>query len=199
MATKLNKAQLKTLRQSLITASDSGHHATTLKLADKYLESDPTSLRALLDKCTALVELRQYNQAHTCFAAAIKLAEEKGEVPDVIYGMIGNLHQAKGEYDLAESKYRKQIELDPTDATGFFFLGTLQLSRGEIESAQQTFADSDECQQGSIELAQLGLGHCFRSQSQFPEALQAYEKALKMDPKLDAAKIAIRDIKAVQA
>lgn len=193
--TKLSKSQLKTLRQSLISAHDAGYHASVVLLADQYLANEPASLRAMLDRSHALTELRRFEEAEEGLDAALKIATETNETPDVIYGMLGNLHQAKGDFATAATMYQKQIELDPADATGFLFAGLLQSITGDLTTAIETLQRGTECEMGPLDLIHFEIGNVLRAQAKFPEAQAAYEQALRIDPKLNTATIALRDLK----
>ncbi len=188
------KDAIKKLQQQLITASDNQWYATTVKLADEYLELQPDSIKAMLDKGHALAKLARYDDAISTFEAAIE--KLGGESPDVIYGEIGNLYRDRGEFGQAIEFYKRQIECDPNDATGRLFLGTLQFQQGNFAEAEKTLREGLACEIGCEEELRYALGCVLRSAGQRKLARAEFEEVLRIVPKDALSKNAVKDLQA---
>lgn len=189
------KDAIKKLQQQLITASDNQWYATTVQLADEYLELQPDSIKAMLDKGHALTKLARYDAALSVFEAAI---EKLGDTsPDAIYGEIGNLYRDQGDFAQATEYYRRQIEGDPNDATGRLFLGTLQFQQGNFTDAERTLREGLECEIGCEEELRYALGCVLRSMGQIKTARAEFEEVLRIVPNDTLAKNALKDLQAM--
>ena len=194
----MSKNELKKLQQQLISASDSNLLASTVRLADEYLALSPGSVKALIDKAHALASLSRYEESLNVYQAAIDALPD-GESPDAIFGEIGNLYRGKGEFSEAIVYYRKQIESDPDDATGYLFLGTLQLQQGDIGAAQETLESASNCSSGCLEELKLALGHAMRATGDYEQAAVCYSEALQLSPGHALAKAALKDVRQATA
>ena len=178
--------------QAIISASDAGLHATTVKLVQGFLADNPSSQRAWLDLGHALGNLARYSEAENAFNRAIELAD--GGPVDAIYGEIGHLYRAQGKFEEAVEWYQKQIDADPTDASGYVFLGNVQRVQGKSTEAIETFKLALNCELGCLEEAHYSLGLAYRNHGQYFEAKVQFEKAIAMDQKFAAAKLALKDV-----
>jgi len=184
-------------QQSIISASDSGQHATAIVLAKEFLVSDPDNLRTLVDLGHAYWQLARYAEAETTFYKAIEICEP--ERRDVIYGEMGNLNRARGDFASAKSWFEKQIETDPSDATGHLFLGTMQFRLGELASAQETLSRGIDCEYGCLEELHHTLGLVFAAQDDLASAANHLNQSLRIDPAYAPAKITLKDVKSAMA
>ena len=191
---RMSKNELKKLQQQLTSSSDSNLLASTVRLADEYLALSPGSVRALIDKAHALAGLSRYEESLSVYQEAIDALQD-GQSPDAIYGEIGNLHRAKGEFSQAIVYYRKQIESDPDDATGYLFLGTLQLQQGEINAAQETLESANKCTSGCIDELKVAQGNAMRAKGDYQQAAACYTEALQVSPGNALAKAALKDVR----
>ena len=186
------KDAIKKLQQQLITASDNQWYATTVKLAEEYLELQPGSIKAMLDKGHALTKLAQYDAALSTFEATIEQLGDQS--PDAIYGEIGNLYRDRGDFAEATNFYRKQIDSDPNDATGRLFLGTLQFQQGNFADAEKTLREGLACEIGCEEELRYALGCVLRSAGQVKLAQAEFEEVLRIVPNDVLAKNAMKDL-----
>jgi tetratricopeptide (TPR) repeat protein len=178
--------------QAIISASDAGYHATTVELVDAFLENNPDSLRAWLDLGHSLAQLARYDAAETAYEKAISLAADGDQ--SGIYGEMGNLFRAKGDYNSAAAWYQKQIDADPGDAAGFLFLGNLELKRGNCTAAIKALELAAECDKYYVEEVHYALGCAYRSQGNFVEAKKHLQIAVNEEPKFAAAQVALKDV-----
>ena len=194
----MSKNELKKLQQQLISASDSNLLASTVRLADEYLALSPGSVKALIDKAHALAGLSRYEESLSVYQTAIDALPE-GQSPDAIYGEIGNLYRTKGEFSQAIVYYKKQIESDPDDATGYLFLGTLQLQQGDVSAAQETLMSANNCSSGCLDELKLALGNVMRAKGDYEQAAACYTEALQVSPGDALAKAALKDVRQAAA
>lgn len=179
--------------QEIISASDAGLHATTVRLVQAYVQDHPESAKAWLDLGHSLGHLARYEEAQAAFEKAIELA---GDGPvDAIYGEIGHLFRAQGNLDEAAAWYQKQIDADSKDATGYLFLGNLKRSLGDTPASIATLTSALECEFGCMEEVHYALGLAYRNADQMVDAKNHFEKAIALDAKFAAAKVALKDVK----
>ena len=190
----MSKKQLKKLQQQLITASDAELPATTIRLADEYLVLSPSSVKALIDKAHALAKLNRYDESLAIYQLAIDALSDE-DSPDVIYGEIGNLYRGRGDFALAEQYYRKQIAADADDATGFIFLGTLQLQQGDPAAAEETIRQGLNCAHGCLDELNYALGCVLRAAGDYLAASACFAEVLRLSPDDKLAKTALKDVR----
>ena len=166
-------------------------HATTIALAKKLLNSDPDNVRVLLYLGHANRHLACYDKAESAFHQAAERCDP--DKRDVIFGELGILHQAKGDFAAATQWFEKQIETDPRDATGYFFLGSMQMKLGLLDAALETLHRAESCEYGDIPGIHLTLGMVLTAQGNLAGAADEFTAALKLDPDFAAAKIASKD------
>ena len=93
------------------------------------------------------------------------------------------------------SGIEKQIDANPTDATGYVFLGSLEWKRGQFADAIETLQTGLECETICEEEIHFALGNAYRSLDELTLAKVHYDKAIMADPKYEAAKVALKDVK----
>lgn len=179
--------------QAIVSASDAGLYATTVALSEAFLVDHPESQRAWLDYGHALGQLSRYDAAEHAFQKALEVAVESPK--DVVYGELGNLFRAKGDFESAIRWYQKQIESDPNDATGYLFLGSIWMKQGRLEDAESTLLKGLDCKHGCQEEIQYSIGLLKRSSGQLNDAKKYFESAINLDGKFMAAKLALKDVK----
>ena len=189
----MSKKKISPEAQAIVSASDAGLHATTASLATKFLINNPTSQRAWLDLGHALGQLSRYAEAQEAFEKAIELAD--GDPCDVIFGEIGNLYRAKGDFETAKSWFQKQIDADPGDATGYLFLGNTLLRQGSFDQAIEVLSGGLDCEQGCLEEIHFSIGLALRGKGDLIESKKHFQLAIEMDEKFAAAKTALKDVK----
>ncbi len=95
---------------------------------------------------------------------------------------LGNVYQALGRPDDAESQYRTALRFRPDFADALNNLGVVLLSRDRLDDAEHHFrqaldADPDH------PLALAGLADCFARRDRLDEALESYRRAARADPR----------------
>ena len=188
MAKKISPEQ-----QAVFSASDAGYYATTIKLANEVLAKEPENIRVWIELGHACWQLARYQAAE----AALRNAEDlcTPDQRDVIYGEFGHLYRTQGDFVSAAQWFEKQIATDPSDATGFLFLGSLQLRRGDLDAAEQTLIRALKCEIGSLEEIHFTLGLVYAARNDLSGAANQFEKTLAIDPKHATAKKSLKDMR----
>ncbi len=188
----MSKQKLSPQAQAITSASDAGHHATTIVLVESFLVDNPNSQRAWIDLGQALAQLSRYDEAEAAFQKVIELAEESDCGP--VFGEIGNLYRGRADVETATSWYQKQIDAEPNDATGLLYLGNLLMRQGDFESAKSAFESALKCGLVCLEEAHFALGLVHRSLDEFADAKSHFQSAIDIDDKFTEAKTALKDV-----
>lgn len=188
----MSKQKLSPEAQAIVSASDAGLHATVVALVEAFLVDHPQSQRAWLDLGQSLGQLGRYDDAEKAFFRLIELVGDSDS--GGVFGEIGNLYRARGDFETALVWYRKQIDADPTDATGLLYLGNVQLRQGNFAAAKSAFEEALNCDLVCLEEAHFSLGLVHRSLGLLADAKREFEKAIELEPKFDEAKTALKDV-----
>jgi tetratricopeptide (TPR) repeat protein len=142
---------------------------------------------------SALVELARHREAEDALLQAIALCPaEKLWIP---LAEMGHMYKARGEYRAAAAWYRKAIEAAPDEASPRIYLGGVLAKSGRLHEAEAAHRAATGCAEGCRDEAFLNLGLVLRALERYDEAAGCFEAALKIDPKCQAAKRALRDVK----
>ncbi len=112
-------------------------------------------------------------------AGAPMFAQEANE-----YIVAGNEAYRQKQYDLAETQYRKAIDLEPRNATAQFNLANTLFRRGQLDEAGKQF-DAVAQTAGTAALrskAFYNKGVLLTGQKKLEESIEAYKNALRQDP-----------------
>jgi superkiller protein 3 len=135
------------------------------------IEVDPKLPSAHYNLGNALRDQKKLPEAIKAYLKAIELK------PDVVwaYGSLGRVLHDQKKLDEALAVYRKAIDIDPKskDAAGFYFL------------IGKVFEDQGKLNETVAGFNVLGTALC--GQNKLDEAIDAYRKALELEPKLTQA------------
>jgi tetratricopeptide (TPR) repeat protein len=118
-----------------------------------------------------------------------------GEPPAHKCLLAGLEHLNHRDFDAAEESFSEAIALDPKFAEAYNQRAIVHYLREEYQPS------IDDCMK-AVDLmpehfgAWAGLGHCHAHLDQTPQAIEAYEKALAINPHLDCVKQAVVELKA---
>ena len=147
--------------------------------------NDPMSrsnLGAYLQEHGRLAEaMEQYNRT-------ISLTSDAGLLA-ATYSNLGTAYRKLGEDEKARENYDQALRLNPNQATAY-------LGRGELLEKQNQLGDAIRDYSKSVELRPTDrgfmlLGHALESAGRRPEALAAYQAALRLSPELPEAQRAV--------
>ena len=98
----------------------------------------------------------------------------------------GNRARRRGLAELAESYYRRALDLDPSDASVLYNLGTLLGEHGRVDEAEDLFRRAVE-HKGDHRDARFNLAVSQRARGALQEAVQGFESVVQLDPTDSAA------------
>ncbi len=114
------------------------------------------------------------------FSTETSAQEEKKYVRD------GNKAYEKGKYNEAEDQYQKALGVNPGNYTGAFNLGDAYYKEGKSKEAASRFEELTKIPAGDDKLsakAYHNWGNALLHDKKYEEALEAYKKALTLNPK----------------
>ena len=98
----------------------------------------------------------------------------------------GNRARRRGLHELAETYYRRALNLDPTDASVLYNLGTLLGELGRVDEAEELFRQA-VIHKSDHRDARFNLAISLRARGVLHDAIQAFESVVKLDPTDSAA------------
>lgn len=174
-------------------ADDRGQTAVVVELCRKHLRKFPKHGLAWLYYGMAQIDLARYAPAEKAIKRAISMCPQKA-LP-IAYSRMGHLFQAKDDFKQASLWYRKAVNQKPHDATYHIFLADSAFKCGRLKQAETYFRRALKCSEGCLEEAYFNLGGILLGRRKYSEAVDCYEKALKIDPKYKIAKARLDDVK----
>lgn len=187
------RKKLSPAQQERVSASDAGLHATVIQLARRWLQEQPNDLKAWLDLGHACWQSGRFDEAQHAFEQAMKVDSDQPK--DVVFGELGNMNRMRGDYDQAARWYQQQIDADPSDATGYIFLGSLRFRQGQLDAAAEVLEQGANCQLGCLEELFYTLGLVRLAQEDFYNAIETLKKAAQIDAKHLGVQLALKDAK----
>jgi tetratricopeptide (TPR) repeat protein len=157
------------------------------KEARKYLELADAAQPRNAEILTNLLTLDAYDKRLPESIARIDaaIAAEPGNAK--LQQLGGLLAEMTGRPADAEAMYKKAIELDPADLTGYERLARFYSSTGRLELTVETYKKALEVHPDVANLHHL-LGVLYELGGQRALAQQQYEDAIRLDPNLSEAK-----------
>lgn len=100
------------------------------------------------------------------------------------YVSSGNEAYAKSRYPDAEAEYKKALQKDPTSREAQFNLGNAYYKQQRADEAQRMYANHVAASKtpGDQEMAYYNIGNTFFKSNKFEESIEAYKRALRLDP-----------------
>jgi tetratricopeptide (TPR) repeat protein len=127
-----------------------------------------------------------YLQQHGHLPEAIEQYETVVRLTDsphlsaVVDANLGSAYLQSGDGAKAQESFARALQLDPGVPTIWMGMGNLALGQGGVDDAIQDFSHALELQPSAE--GYLGLGRALAQANRRPEALAAYQQALKLDP-----------------
>ncbi len=159
----------------LIYARDKGQFELSLAYSDSAIKYYPNSQNAYLNKGSAFVNLKRYDEA---ISAYLKVTELNPKYADA-YSNIGICNMNQGNYLAAISAFEKAIEISPKNTSAYCGLG------GAYSNSKQ-YSKAIECLNKSLELdptnvqSLQNLGITYRNIGDTLKAKEYFEKASRM-------------------
>jgi protein O-mannosyl-transferase len=153
--------------------------------ADEINPSDPMShsnLGAYLQEHGKLPEaMEQYDRT-------ISLTSDAGLL-SATYANLGAAYRKLGQDEKARDSYEQALRLNPNQSSAYLGLGQLLEKQDKLDDAIKNYAKSLELR--PTDTGFLLMGHALESAGRRPEALAAYQNALKLSPDLPEAQHAV--------
>ena len=118
------------------------------------------------------------------YEAAVKLTSDPGLLAQT-YANLGAAYRALGEDEKAHESFEQSLRFNPNQFNAWLGLGLLAQKQGNVNEAISDLSRSVEVQPTAE--AYLQLGRMLAQMGRTPEALDAYQQALKIAPDLTEA------------
>jgi protein O-mannosyl-transferase len=121
----------------------------------------------------------QLRDAVAAYEGAVELTSDPGLLAQT-YANLGTAQHALGDDEPARKSFEQSLRFNPNQSNAWFGLGLLAQKQGKLDEAISDLSRSVELQpsaQGYFE-----LGRTLAQAGRVPEALDAYEQALKISP-----------------
>ena len=122
------------------------------------------------------------------YQAAVELTSDP-ILLSLTYANLGAAHLTLGEYEAAHQNFDESLRLNPGQFKAWLGLGLMEEKQGNIGEAITDLSRSVDLQPTSQ--AYLELGRLLTQTGHLPEALDAYQQALKISPELVEAQQAM--------
>ena len=158
-----------------------GDHAKAMELARAALMRDPQSTTALKVMMRSYVDRKQLALAKLVALRTMKLDANDAE----LHHTVGLLLQQEGDADGALLAFKKALEVNSDYLPSRILLAQMALDAEDFPGAEEHLRKILQAGAKSA-AAHLNLGVAFKGQGQFDKAMQEYDEAEKLDPKLAA-------------
>lgn len=144
---------------------------------------DPSDVVSRINLAVTFQDEGHYSEAIDQYKGVLAETSDPKLLP-VVYENMGNIYHAVGDFSKSEESYRDALRINPLRMSAIVKLQDLQRDR-DISSFARSIA-SHPSAQGYVQ-----LGRMLRQANWIPEARDAYQKALALDPSLDEARTAL--------
>ena len=170
--------------------------ACVIELCHKHLQIYSKHGPAWLIYGEALYEMKRFSDAVEALQKAIALCPEEKQYQPYVW--LGHVYKDMGQYQQAESWYRKALTVAPPDDADFWiFLASNYFYMGDIQQAEENVRKAIVCSEGRRDEAYYNLGGYLLVQQRYEEAEQCYQHALELDPDYEVAKLRLKDVQQV--
>jgi tetratricopeptide (TPR) repeat protein len=184
LAAQARNASGAVANRELVARADAEFAAarTQLERAAKLLPNNGDVILSL-----ALIDLRQGRGDESL--ARVRAASQAAPRDAALARMQGDVELALGKLDEAETSYRRAIDVDPNQLESYGKLAQLYGRQGRGSEVIRTYENAlaKNPKSGELHLL-LGMLNEAQGPSGIDAAMQHYEKAIELNPKLAAAK-----------
>ncbi|MBI3950022.1 MAG: tetratricopeptide repeat protein [Acidobacteria bacterium] len=190
-----------TAQQQAIAAFEEGQRAhergdlqKAIEQYDEALKIIPDFPEALYQSGMAHLALKQLDQAHANLARLVELESETlasaGDATNPqlhsffarVHSALGDIFTERGDQAKAEQNYRRALELDPTWQRATTSLASLLIERAAFQEAATLLRAAVQAGGAPASIYNL-LGYVYEKSTQPDLALEAYNKAIEMEPR----------------
>lgn len=159
--------------------SDAAKAPSQQSAADQDSSSAPKTPLELAElRAQIMMARKDYTEAAVAYQRILDQQPNNAEV----LNQIGIAYQQLGQTDLAERYYRKAVRVDKNSAQALNNLGTIEYSHQRFGKAIKYYKKAVAV--GGDDLAPIysNLGYAYCGLKRFPEAMDAFGKALALNP-----------------
>ena len=158
-----------------------GDHAKALEFARAALMRDPQSTTALKVMMRTYVDRKQPTLAKLVALRAMKIDDNDPE----LHHTVGLILQGENDPDGAMLAFKKALEVRPDYLPAHILLAQMSLEAEDYPGAEEHLRKILQAG-GNNAAAHLNLGVAYKGQGQSDKAMQEYDEAEKLDPKMAA-------------
>lgn len=138
-----------------------------------------------------LQEHGKLSEAMAQYDRSISLTSDPGLLA-ATYANLGTAYRNLGEDEKARDSYDQALRLNPNQSNAYLGLGELLEKQNQLDDAIRNYSRSVELRPTATGF--LLLGHALETEARRPEALAAYQSALKLSPELMEAQHAVHEL-----
>jgi tetratricopeptide (TPR) repeat protein len=138
-----------------------------------------------------LQEHGKLSEAMAQYDRSISLTSDPGLLA-ATYANLGTAYRNLGEDEKARDSYDQALRLNPNQSNAYLGLGELLEKQNQLDDAIRNYSRSVELRPTATGF--LLLGHALETEARRPEALAAYQSALKLSPELPEAQHAVHEL-----
>ncbi len=147
------------------------------------LGADPGLSVALLGE--SLLMQRKYRE----LLSELDVTQFSGDVAAAVYDLRGAAYLELQRLDDAEAAFTAAMTLRPSDPAPLVGLARLAMQRGDFREAHRLATEATRMAPGDAEAVSV-MGSIAHARNKLDEALEFYTRAVELDPRLNAARLA---------
>ncbi|RNC87727.1 MAG: tetratricopeptide repeat protein [Winogradskyella sp.] len=155
------------------------NHTISHKYINKGLESYPDNVELISLKAQNYYYQDYMEETITWFKRLIDL----GESSEFIHEKLSITYGKNSDYEDAIFHRKKVLQFNPYDATSMYLIGTYYERLNNFEKAEEYITKSLKLMDTPLSKEYSQLGVVLNRQKKYPQAIKAFQKALKEDPK----------------
>ena len=161
----------------------------------KALEVDPEFGLGYAGLGDTLFQMGRYDESLEAMAKAVSL-DPSERVAGSMQRFMGRASQQLGRVEAASDHFRRALEIDPRDSDAIDRLAMLEFGRKRYQEAERLYRILLGIQPDSAQ-TNSNLAATLYYLGRNDEALQSFERALSLDPALEAARIGVDQLREV--
>jgi eukaryotic-like serine/threonine-protein kinase len=155
--------------------NQTGQYERAVEQAQHALSLDPNDDDTYRALAFAYEKLKRFDDAEATYRESIALRPQYAAA----YNWLGSFLYTRGRYTEAIQEFRQSTELAPDNYRSYYNLGGALTSAGRYEDAIPPLQRSIAIRPNAAAFANLGTVYFYLGK--FPQAAQAYEKAVELD------------------
>jgi tetratricopeptide (TPR) repeat protein len=163
-----------------------------IELLDAFVRDFPGSHVAWAVLGDRLSGVSRFAEAEQAFRHARELCPRDYHAR--LFSLLGQHFGDRGHFVKAERWFRKSIAEAPADTEGYIYLGCMFARLGRLADAERLHRQATACTTGVFDEAYHNLGLVLRAQRRYPEAVECFELARRIDPDYAEAREASREV-----